>query len=118
MPSWWPLISCALTCSQALRMPLTLLSSSERTHSGAELREHARPVTGELGSEPEPGRRLLGPAPELLLRRQAVPGRVELDGREPLGIEAEELLRIGPGRVETGLPRRIRPARSADMHPG
>ena len=91
---------------------------AEQADSGAELRHHPGPVACQLRGEAEAHRRLVGPAPELLLGREAIPGRVQLDGREPLRVEGEELLRVGSRRIEVGLPGRVRPAGSADMYPG
>src|SRR5205814_6223686 len=80
----------------------------------AELRDDPRPVARELRREREAGRCLLSPAVELLFRRQAVAGRVQLDRREALRVVAEEALRVGPGRVEARLPRWVGAARGAD----
>ena len=62
-------------------------------------------------------RDLLGPAPELILGRNPVAGRVQLDRVEALRVVAEEVRRARPGRVEAGPPGRIRPAGSADIVP-
>src|SRR5882762_1621347 len=78
---------------------------AERTDTRPELREHARPVAGELRREAEARRRQFGPARELLLAWQPVARGGQLDGGEAPGIEAEELFRVGPGRVEPRLPR-------------
>jgi hypothetical protein len=51
--------------------------------------------------------RLPGPALELPLGREVVEGRVELDGRQPLGVAAEELLGPGVGGVEPSAPGRV-----------
>ena len=51
------------------------------------------------------------PALELILGGQAVAGRVELDGVEALGVEAEERLRVGTGGIEAAAPGRVAPAR-------
>src|SRR5581483_5443108 len=67
-----------------------------------------------LHGEPEAGRRLGRPAPELLLLGQPVSGRVQLDGVEALGVVAQELALLRPGRIETGLPGWVRPAGCAD----
>src|SRR5205814_3332843 len=84
---------------------------AEPTHTALELGDDARPLARKLGRELEPVGHLLRPAPELLLAREPVSGRVQLDRREALGIEGEEAARIEPGRVEAGPPARIRPAR-------
>src|ERR1044072_9972026 len=71
-------------------------------------------LRGEL--EARPGG--LGPPLEQLLAGQAVAGRVQLDGREALGVMAEEVLGFRADGVEVGPPGRIRPAGSADICPG
>src|SRR5207244_4272540 len=90
---------------------------AEPPHARGELRHELRPLARQLRREREARRRLRGPAVELLLRRQPVAGRVQLDGREPLRVEAEEVTGCRPRRVEPGLPRRIRPAGCADIQP-
>ena len=55
---------------------------AERVRALREFVEPAQPVTGELRRKLESVRHLLGPAPELILGRQAVARRVQLDGRE------------------------------------
>src|SRR6478735_12745615 len=87
---------------------------SEPAHARLELAVPAAPVAGELRRELEPVRHLFGPAPELLLRRQPVAGRVQLDRREAFGVEGEKPGWIEPGRIEAGAPGRVRPARGAD----
>src|SRR4029079_1977724 len=89
---------------------------TEVTNAVLELGDRARPLARQLGRELEPVRHLLSPAPELFLGRQPVPGRVQLDRREALGVEGEEARRVQPGRVEAGPPARIRPARGADRY--
>src|SRR5207248_2942870 len=68
---------------------------AERTHLLAERADEVEPA--EMGDRPahldreaEAGRRLLGPAHELRLRRQPVERREQLDGRQALGVETEE----------------------------
>ena len=58
----------------------------------------------ERDGEAEAGRSLLRPALELLFRRESVEGRVQLDGREPRGVEAQELLGLCVSRIEAVLP--------------
>ena len=91
---------------------------AERANARSELREEAWAVPGELRRKPKAGRSLLRPTSELLVTRQPVAGRVQLDGREALGVEAEEGLGVGAGRIETRPPGRVGPAGSADIHPG
>src|SRR5436309_1292528 len=88
---------------------------SEQAHAIRELGHHPGAVSRQLRRELESVRSLPGPASKLLLRRQSVAGRVQLDGAEALRIEAEKLARVGAGRIEARLPRRVRPARSADV---
>src|SRR5205807_5271977 len=89
---------------------------AELASARRELRHHAWAVASELRREGESGRRLLRPAAELLLGRKPVTGRVQLDGREPPGVDAQELLRVRSSGIELGPPRGVRPARGADMH--
>src|SRR5487761_664212 len=81
---------------------------------GVEGLEAAGPVSGQLRRELEAVRRLLRPAAELLHARHAIAGRVQLDRPEVLRVEAEERLRVEPGRIEPGPPGRIRPAGRSD----
>src|SRR6185437_15971174 len=82
-----------------------------------ELGDRSRPLARQLRSELEPVGHLLGPAAELLLRRQPVTRRVQLDRREALGVVPEEAGRVEPGGVEAGPPTRIRPAGGTDRDP-
>ena len=77
-----------------------------------------RDLAAHLHGETEVARRLLGPAAELLLLRQPVEGRVQLDRRQALRIELEELGRLRLLRVEAAPPRRVGEARGADIRPG
>ena len=61
--------------------------------------------------EAEARRRLLRPALEQLLARQAVAGRVQLDRRTAPSSSARKSSRLGPGRVEPGPPGRDRTSR-------
>ena len=70
---------------------------------------------GQLDGEPEVRRRLGGPPLEVPLGGQSVARRVQLDGRKPLRVAAEELRRLRVGGVETGLPARVREAGSSDI---
>ena len=65
--------------------------------------------------EAEAGRSGRGPAVELLFRREPVEGRVQLDRVEPLGVEAEKVLRPRVGRIEPALPGRVREAGGAGV---
>jgi hypothetical protein len=87
---------------------------SELSDARLERVEAAQTVAGELRRELEPVRRLLGPAPELLLRGQPVAGCVQLDRGQALRVEGEKAGGIEPGGVEAGPPAGIRPARGAD----
>ena len=87
---------------------------AEREHALEERRHAVESGQRQLDGEPEPVGHGLGPAAELILARQAVPRRVQLDGVEPLGVEAEEVGRLHPLRVEPAPPGRVRPARGAD----
>src|SRR5581483_8228653 len=87
---------------------------AERPQALPEDVQAAEPAAGQLRRELEPVRHLLRPAAELLLRGEAVAGRVQLDGREPRRVVREELGRVHALRVEVGPPRGIRPAGGAD----
>src|SRR6185437_241452 len=63
---------------------------AERAHPLAEDVEAAGVVAGQLRRELEAVGRLRGPAVELLLRRQPVARRVQLDGGKALRVEGEE----------------------------
>ena len=90
---------------------------AEQSDSLLERRGLLELVRLHLHGEAEGGRRLLGPTAELVLGRNPVAGRVQLDARQALCIVAEELPRLHSGRVEAGAPRRIGPAGSADIEP-
>src|SRR3954452_9946314 len=64
---------------------------AERTHALLEDVEAAQAAGRQLGRELETVGHLLRPAAELLLARQPIAGRVQLDGGESLRIEAEKL---------------------------
>src|SRR5690348_11607390 len=87
---------------------------AERADARLEDVEAARAVAGQLRCELEAVGHLPGPALELFLARQPVAGRVQLDGREALRIEAEEVGRVQAGGVEPGPPARIAPSTGSD----
>ena len=90
---------------------------AEEPHSLLERPRSAEPERVELDREVEPRRDLFRPATELILGRNPVTRRVQLDARQPLGVVAQELGRLDLGRVEAGPPRWIGPAGSADIGP-
>jgi hypothetical protein len=90
---------------------------TEQVHPLGKSPEVGAPVRVQLRREPEARRHLLGPPLEQLLPRQAVAGRVQLHRREALRVVAQEAFRLGAAGVEIGPPRRVGPARSADIRP-
>ena len=74
------------------------------------------PGERELRREREAVGHRLRPAAELILAREAVAGRVELDSVEPARVVVEEVLRSRALGVEAGPPGRVRPARGADAN--
>ena len=100
-----PVVACRLDDDPDRTEPV-----AERLRALEKRRHPVEPRQRQLDGELEPVRHRLRPALELILTRQPVPGRIQLDGREPLGVEAEELSRLQTLRVETRPPRRIRPA--------
>ena len=77
----------------------------EPAHALLEVADAAEGDLRHLHCEAEPRRRLRRPAVEELRPGQAVRGRVQLDRGQPLGVEAQEVLGPGVGRVEAAAPR-------------
>ena len=69
---------------------------AELPHTRFERVEHAQPVPGSFGANSNP-RAPARPSAELVLGRQPVAGRVQLDRPEALGVEREEAGRVEPG---------------------
>jgi hypothetical protein len=65
--------------------------------------------------EAEAGRNRRRPALELSFRREAIEGVVQLDRRESLAVQAQELVRLRLRRIEAVLPARIREAGGAGV---
>src|SRR5437867_3173781 len=74
-------------------------------------------VLRELQGERESRGDLLRPTPHHVLGGRGVVGRVDLDRIERAGVDGEELLRPGAGRVEGPDPGRVIPALSSKMNP-
>ena len=89
---------------------------AERGDALDEHRHAVEPRERELRREAEPVGHRVGPPLELILGRQPVAGRVQLDGVEARRVEAQELVRPRALRVEAGPPGGIRPARGADVN--
>ncbi len=87
---------------------------AERQHALEERGHAVEARERELDGELEPVGRRLGPAPELILAREPVAGRVQLDRVEVPRVEAEELGGLQPLRVEARPPGGVRPTRGAD----
>jgi hypothetical protein len=67
----------------------------------------ARDAAAHRDSEAEAIGHVGGPALELFLGRKVVERRVQLDGRQPLAVAAQELVRLRVGGVETAAPRGV-----------
>src|SRR5919201_3427918 len=94
-----------------------LTEDADRLRAGGEALDapERRCLPAHRDGEAEAGRRRFRPALELPLGRQAVEGRVQLDGGRPFRVEAQELLRPRLGRVEAVLPGRVREAGRAGV---
>src|SRR5581483_4418107 len=76
------------------------------------------PLERQLDGKAKTVRHGLRPAAKLILARQPVARRVQLDRVEVLRVEAEELGRLQSFRIEARAPRRIGPSRRADSDHG
>src|SRR5204862_8097293 len=98
------------------RAPHRADAAAAQTPAGLEAAGREQPGPVQVGRQLEAVGRLLGPAAELVPGREPIAGGVQLDGREPLAVERQELGRLEPGRIEAGPPPGIGPARRADVH--
>src|SRR5207244_10179773 len=73
-------------------------------------------VLRELQGEREPRGDLLRPTPHDVLGGRGVVGRVDLDRIERAGVDGEEVLRPGAGRVERADPGGVVPTLSSKMN--
>src|SRR5207247_3401519 len=73
-------------------------------------------ILRELQGEREPRGDLLRPTPHDVLGGRGVVGRVDLDRIERAGVDGEEVLRPGAGRVEGADPGGVVPTLSSKMN--
>ena len=77
---------------------------AELPDARGELGEHSRAGGRRASARREAGRRLVAPASGTALRPAAGSPSCSVRPSRTVPVEAEELLRVGPGGIETGLP--------------